>query len=170
LLQDPSTSEAARSIIFHQLYLGKYEEALKKMGEVNTTSVRYGVDDYKLYAMVQLDKLEEAYDIIVQDPNQDYFTYYDLKAIIFAKQGKLEEAAKMVKQTHRSSPFYLFAVDAALGRQEANKEAALMDKKILLDFPLFRSLFLSPNKLPFALSATPNFARKLKQAGVDINQ
>jgi tetratricopeptide (TPR) repeat protein len=169
LLQDPSTSDAARSIIFNQLYLGKYEEALKKMEEVNTTSVRYGIDDYRLYSMIQLGKLEEAYDMIMQDPSQDYFTYYDLKAIIFSKQGKLEEAAKMVKQPHRSSPFYLFAVDAALGRQEANKEAALMDKKILLDFPLFRSLFLSHNKLPYDLSATPNFARKLKQVGVTVN-
>jgi adenylate cyclase len=170
LQQDPTTSDATRSIIFNLLYSGKYEEALEKMGEVNTIAVRYGVDDYRLYSMIQLGKLDEAYDIIMQDPNQDYFTFYDLKAIIFAKQGKLEEAKKMMGVTHRSSPFYLFAVDAALGRQEANKEAALMDKKILLDFPLFRSLFLSRNKLPYDLGATPNFAKKLKQAGVDIQQ
>ena len=169
LLQDPSTSEAARSTVFNQLYLGKYEEVLKTIGEVNTIAMRYGVDDYKLYAMIQLGKLEEAYDIILQDPNQDYFTYYDLKAIIFARQGKLEEAKKMMAEPHRSSPFYLLAVDAVLGRQEANKAAALKDQKILLDFPLFRSLFLSHGKLPFDLSATPNFARKLKQAGVTVN-
>jgi TolB-like protein len=169
LQQDPTTSDATRSIIFNLLYSGKYEEALKKMGEVNTTAVRYGVDDYRLYSMIQLGKLEEAYDMIMQDPNQDYFTYYDLKAIIFAKQGKLEEAKKMMGATHRSSPFYLFAVDAVLGRTKANKEAALMDQKILLDFPLFRSLFLSHEKLPFDLSSTSNFARKLKQAGVTVN-
>jgi adenylate cyclase len=170
LLQDPSASEAARSIIFNLMYLGKYQEALEKIDEVNAAAVRYGVNDYKLFLMIQLGKLDEAYDLIIQDPAQDYFPYYDLKAIILVKRGKIDEAASILKMTHRTSPFYLFAVEAALGRQEANKEAALMDKKILLDFPLFRSLFLSPNHLPYDLSATPNFARKLKQAGVQVNQ
>jgi tetratricopeptide (TPR) repeat protein len=170
LLQDPSASEAARSIIFNLMYLGKYQEALEKIDAVDAAAVRYGVNDYKLFMMIQLGKLDEAYDLIIQDPIQDYFPYYDLKAMILAKRGKLDEAAGILKLTHRSSPFYLFAVEAALGRQEANKEAAIMDKKILLDFPLFRSLFLSPNNLPYDLSATPNFARKLKQVGVHVNQ
>ena len=127
LLQDPSTAEAVRSTVFNQLYLGKYEEVLKTIRKVNTISESYGVDDYMLYAMIQLGKLEEAYDIILQDPNQDYFTYFDLKAIINARQSKLEEAKKMMAEPHRSRPFYLLAVDAVLGRQEANKAAALMD-------------------------------------------
>jgi len=170
LLQDPSASEAARSIIFNLMYKGKYQEALEKINEVNAAAVRYGVHDYKLFLMIQLGKLDEAYDLIIQDPVQDYFPYFDLKAIILAKRGKLDEAASILQMTHRSSPFYLFAVESVLGRQEANKEAAIMDKKILLDFPLFRSLFLAPNNLPYDLSATPNFAKKLKQAGVHINQ
>jgi tetratricopeptide (TPR) repeat protein len=152
------------------MYLGKYQEALEKIDAVDAAAVRYGVNDYKLFLMIQLGKLDEAYDLIIQDPAQDYFPYYDLKAMILAKRGKLDEAAGILKLAHRSSPFYLFAVEAALGRQEANKEAAIMDKKILLDFPLFRSLFLSPNNLPYDLSVTPNFARKLKQVGVHVNQ
>jgi TolB-like protein len=170
LLQDPSASEAARSIIFNLMYLGKYQEALEKIDAVDAAAVRYGVNDYKLFLMIQLGKLDEAYDLIIQDPVQDYFPYFDLKAIILAKRGKLDEAASILQMTHRSSPFYLFAVESVLGRQEANKEAAIMDKKILLDFPLFRSLFLAPNNLPYDLNATPNFAKKLKQAGVDVNQ
>ena len=43
------------------------------------------MDDYKLFAMIQLGKLDEAYELILQDPAQDYFAYYDLKAIIMAK-------------------------------------------------------------------------------------
>lgn len=168
LLKDPTTGEASRTIIFYLMHLGKYEEALSEILKASLTPVRYGIDDYKLFAMIQLGKLDEAYELILQDPDQDYFTYYDLKAIILAKQGKFEEATDILKMTHRSSPFYLFAVNAVLGRQEANKEAAAMDKKILLDFPLFRSLFLAPNNLPYDLSATPNFARRLRQAGVAV--
>lgn len=168
LLQDPTTSDAARSTIFNLIYLGKYQEALTRMETLEISAVRYGINDYKLYTMIQLGKWDEAYELIVQDPIQDYFPYYDLKSIILAKQGKHDEAAEILKMTHRSSPFYLFAVEEVLGRQAANKEAALMDKKILLDFPLFRSLFLSPNMLPYDLSETPNFARKLRQAGVVV--
>ncbi len=168
LLQDPSMVESARNIVLNLMYLGKYEEALKKMETMNTTPTRYGVDDYKLFVMIQLGKLDEAYDLIIQDSNQEYFPYYDLKAIILAKQGKMDEAKKILKMEHRSSPYYLLAVDAVLGRQEANKEAALMDKKILLDFPLFRSIFLSRENPPYDLSATPNFARRLRQAGAEI--
>jgi hypothetical protein len=170
LLQDPTASEAGRSIIFNLMYAGKYQEALTKIETLDQSAVRYGINDYKLYIMIQQGKLDEAYDLIIQDPIQDYFPYYDLKSIILAKQGKQNEAAQILKMTHRSSPFYLFAVEEVLGRQAANKEAALMDKKILLDFPLFRSLFLSPNKLPYDLSETPNFARRLKQAGVDVSR
>jgi TolB-like protein len=168
--EDPSNQTAFRNVILHLVYLGEYEKAIIKIDEMNSSPTRLGVNDYKLFAMIQLGKLNEAYDFITQEVNQDYFPFYDLKAIILAKQGKLEDAKTILKMEHRSSPFYLFAVEAVLGRQEANKEASLMDKRILLDFPLFRSLFLSRNKLPYDLSATPNFARRLKQAGVNINQ
>ncbi len=170
LLKDPSAGDASRIIIFNLLHSGKYEEVLSEIAKANLAPIRYGIDDYKLFAMIQLGKWDEAYELILQDPDQDYFPYYDLKAIILAKRGKLDEAAEILKMTHRSSPFYLFAVEEVLGRQEANKEASLMDKKILLDFPLFRSLFLSPNNLPFDLSVTPNFARRLSQAGDKVSK
>jgi hypothetical protein len=40
-----------------------------------------------------------------------------------------------------------------------------MDKKLLLDFPLFRSYFLSPDEPPYDLASAPNFERRLRQAG-----
>lgn len=165
LLQDPSEVESARNISLNLLHRGKYEEVIAKIDETSPTPIRFGISDYRIFAMIQLGRLEEAYELILRDDNQDYFPYYDLKAIILSKQGKLEEAKNILSVKHRSSPFYLFAVNAVLGRQAANQEAAAMDKKILLDFPLFRSYVLSPNNLPYDLSATPNFARKLRQAG-----
>jgi len=70
---------------------------------------------------------------------------------------------------HRRRGFYLMAVDAVFGRQAANKEANLLDQKALLDFPLFWGIAYSPNNPPFDFSATPNFAKRLKQAGIEIN-
>lgn len=71
---------------------------------------------------------------------------------------------------HRKSPLYLIGVDELFGRPEANKQANLLDQKILLDFPLFRSYLLTNNNSPFDFSATPNFAKRLRQAGVQVTQ
>ncbi|MDZ7649389.1 MAG: hypothetical protein U5K54_20775 [Cytophagales bacterium] len=85
-----------------------------------------------------------------------------------ARKGQKDEARNILRSAHRSGPLYLIAVDELFGRQEAIRQASLSDQKILLDFQLFRSYLFSPTKLPFDLSATPNFARRLSQAGVDI--
>ncbi len=166
--QEPGNLSGWRNIVLNLLHEGKYPEALDKIARMNDSPTRLGVNDYKLFALIQLGKLDEAYSEIVQDSNQDYFAYYDLKALILAKQGRHEEAKKELLAEHRASPFYLFAVEAALGRKAANAEAARMDKELLLDFPLFRSFFLAPHKMPYDLAAAPNFERKLKQAGVTL--
>ncbi len=165
ILQEPTDFSAWRNVVLNYMNRGEYAEALNKIAEIVHSPIRLFVNDYKLFAQIQLGKLDEAYSEIMQDPNQDYFAYFDLKALILAKQGKREEAKKVLMQEHRASPFYLFTIDAVLGRQAANAEAARMDKKLLLDFPLFRSYFLAPNNLPYDLEAAPNFARRLKQAG-----
>ncbi|MBL7847911.1 MAG: hypothetical protein JNL40_10610 [Cyclobacteriaceae bacterium] len=165
ILQEPTDFSAWRNVVLNYMNRGEYAEALNKIAEIVHSPIRLFVNDYKLFAQIQLGKLDEAYSEIMQDPNQDYFAYFDLKALILAKQGKREEAKKVLMQEHRASPFYLFAIDAVLGRQAANAEAARMDKKLLLDFPLFRSYFLAPNNLPYDLDSAPNFAKRLKQAG-----
>ncbi len=165
IVQEPGNHSAWRNIVFHLLHDGKYQEAIDKIGKMNDSPTRLGVNDYRLFALIQLGRLDEAYSEIMQDPNQDYFALYDLKAIILAKQGKREEAKKELETEHRASPFYLFAVDAVSGRKAANAEAARMDKELLLDFPLFRSYFLSPTNLPYDLASAPNFERRLRQAG-----
>jgi TolB-like protein len=165
IIQEPGDLSAWRNIVLHLLHKGKYQEALDKIAGMNDSPTRLGVNDYKLFALIQLGKLDEAYNEIIRDPNQDYFAFYDLKALILAKQGNREAAKKELLVEHRSSPFYLFAVDAALGRKAANAEAARMDKELLLDFPLFRSYFLSPANLPYDLASAPNFERRLREAG-----
>ncbi len=60
-------------------------------------------------------------------------------------------------------------MDELFGRQEANTQANLSDKKMLLDFQLFRAYLMSQGNPPYDLSATPNFTRKLLKAGVAVH-
>ncbi len=165
LEKDPGDSEAFGNIVLCKLHKGKYQEVIDETGNHDIDQSRRGITNYTYFAMINLGKLQEALDLIERESNQEYYAFYDLKALILARQGKRKEAEAILNLEHRSSPFYLFAVDAVYGRKVANQEAARMDKKILLDFPLFRSYMLLPGNLPFDLSATPKFARLLQQAG-----
>lgn len=165
LAKDPADQWAHQGVIQTLLHQRKYQEAIDWITKVSMDGPMLAETYYYYFAMISLGKLDKALSLISQDPNQEYYAYYDLKALIFARQGKIKEAEEVLKMEHRSSPFYLFAVDAVLGRKAANVEASHMDEKILLDFPLFRSYLLSPDQLPFDLSATPKFARLLQQAG-----
>ena len=108
--------------------------------------------------------------MVVNKQDLDYYNYIDIKALIYAKKGLKDEAKNIFKVAHRTGPFYLIVVDELFGRKESNKQASLSDKKLLLDFQLFRAYLISSGNLPYDLSATPNFARRLKQAGVVPNQ
>lgn len=165
ILQEPTDFSAWRNIVLHYMNRGEYSEAIIKIAEIAHSPVRLFVNDYKIFALIQLGKIEEAYNEIMQAPNQDYFAFYDLKALILMRKGKSEEARKLLEVAHRPSPFYLFAVDAVMGRKASNAEAARMDKKLLLDFPLFRSYFLAPTQLPYDLDSAPKFAKRLREAG-----
>jgi hypothetical protein len=66
--------------------------------------------------------------------------------------------------------YTLYGIEAAYGREAANREANKLDKTLVMHHILLFSYLHAPKNLPFNLSATPNFARRLKQAGVDLTQ
>jgi tetratricopeptide (TPR) repeat protein len=169
LKNDPSEFTANGEIILNLIYLGKYNEALQKISKMDVFSSQQDetVMLYKIYSLYQLGKMDEAYELISKMERSRTTAFDDLKAMVLAKKGRNREAKEIMKAPRRRSDTYLLAIDAVFGRQAANKEANLLDQKALLDFPLFRSYALSPNNSPFDLSVTPNFARRLKQAGIE---
>ena len=158
ILENDPSGIATRGIVTNLIYWGKYNEALQEISK-NEVPIQL-----KIYSLYQLGKMDEAYDLISKIENSGT-GYYDLKAMILVKKGRNQEAKEIMSVEHRRSWFYLMAIDAVFGRQAANKEANLLDQKALLDFPLFRGIAFSPNNPPFDFSATPNFTRRLKQAG-----
>jgi TolB-like protein len=168
LENDPSDQRPMREIVLTHIYSGNYQDALNEIANVIDHSDQPQLYVYKLYCMLQLGQVDEAYTM-VNKKDLDYYSYYDIKALVLAKKGLKDEARNIFKTPHRSGPLYLIVVDELFGRQEANRQASLSDQKVLLDFQLFRSYLFSPNKLPFDLSATPNFARRLRQAKLNLN-
>jgi adenylate cyclase len=166
--QDPSDIYAKAEIALSLINAGNYDQALQEISKFGRGPNDNIISVYRLYSMLQLDKLDEVYELVSKEEDLEFSAYYDVKAMILAKKGFIDEAKEIFKIPHRQSPFYLLAVDAVFGRQASNEAAKLMDQKILLDFPLFRGYVLSPTNLPFDLSATPNFARRLRQAGVAL--
>jgi len=170
LENDPSDQSSMRDIVLAHIFDGEYQDALNDIAKIGDLSYRPEFYVYKLFCMLQLGQVDEAYNLVINKQDLEYFNYIDIKALIFAKKGLREEAKSIFKVDHRTGPFYLIVVDELFGRQEANKLASLSDKKMLLDFQLFRSNLMSQGNPPYDFSATPNFARRLKQAGVITQQ
>lgn len=168
LADDPSDLRTMREIILTHIYAGKYQDALNEMAKLGDLSGQSGMYVLKLFCMLQLGQVDEAYNQVVSKQDLDYFGYIDIKALIFAKKGLKDEAKNIFKVEHRTGgTLYLFVVDELFGRQEANRQANLSDKKMLLDFQLFRAYLMSQGNPPYDLSATPNFVKRFKQAGID---
>jgi hypothetical protein len=89
--------------------------------------------------------------------------------MVLAKKSRFKEA-KQLMDNDSGIDYTLNGFEAAYGREATNVEAARLDRKLVSDHVLVFSYLHSPNNLPFDLSATPNFARRLKQAGVSIKQ
>jgi len=166
---DPSDQSSIKEIILALIYAGKYQDALNELIKLGDLSDKPEFYVYKLFAILQLGQVDEAYEMVVNNQDLDYFNFIDIKALIFARKGLKDEAMNIFQVAHRTGPLYLIAVDELFGRKEANRQASLSDKKLLLDFQLFRAYLFSSNDLPYDLSATPNFARRLKQAGVKVD-
>jgi len=167
---DPSDQSPMREIVLSHIFAGKYQDALDEIAKLGDLSYRPDFYVYKLFCMVQLGQVDEAYTLVINKQDLDYFSYIDVKALIFAKKGLKEEAKKIFEVDHRTGPLYLIVVDELYGRQEANRQASLSDKKLLLDFQLFRSNLMSQGNPPYDFSATPNFAKRLIQTGVTLTQ
>jgi hypothetical protein len=96
-------------------------------------------------------------------------SYHSILAMLLAQSGKVKEAKQLMDKDSRVD-YTLFGIEAAYGRDVANKEANTLDKSLVMHHILLFSYLHSPNNLPFDLSATPNFVKRFSQAGVNIKQ
>ena len=162
LENDPLNEMAQYDLITALLFSGKYDQAIQqadKVGRLNSVHLTIA----KLVALYKLGEIREANEMLSMAASDSTAVFYkEMKVLLGAKK---ENEVRKYSKSEIFGLHLLFTIHEAYGREAANLKAAYLDKKKILDFPLFSTFFLEGKKLPFDLTATPNFARKLKQAG-----
>ena len=168
LVNDPLNERANTDLVMSLVFSGKYEEALSRTNQNNISDIysRYTFD--KLFILYQLNRIDEANELLAQAAldSSSVPQFQDIKALVFL-MNKNKKGADTFKnrQIDNHALYYLYVLDQVYGRKASNARASELDKKNILAFQLFAAYQLPGRKPPFDLSATPNFARKLKQAG-----
>jgi adenylate cyclase len=169
LKNDPLNNVALGERIEAMMFAGNYDKAIESIDSINSYQRDGRLNYNKLFSMYQLDKIDEAYNVLKQLDSSNIRNYHSMLAMLLAKKGKVKEAKKIMDKDVRVD-YALFGIEAAYGREAANKEATALDKKLVMHHILLFNYLHSPKNPPIDLSATPNFVRRFKQAGVDIKQ
>ena len=160
LEKDTYNGQAKFQLLSNYLFHGQNREAVEFCQRVGAFNI------YTLMAMYHEGMYNEINQRLEKAAPRANNEFLDMQALMLANKGSLSEAKALMKEKRQMMASYLFAVDKIFGREEANRLASAMDKKPIIHYHLLRSLIVSPTKPPFDLNATPNFARRLKQAGV----
>lgn len=169
LKKDPLNGNRKREISEAFMFSDNYTRAIESIDSMNTLHEDARLNYDKLFSLYRLKKFDEAYNLIMKLDSSKVSSYHSILAMLFAQRGKLKEAKQLMEKDTRVD-YTLYGIEAAYGREEANREANKLDKSLVMHHILLFSYLHSPKNLPFDISATPNFARRLSQAGVDIKQ
>ena len=169
LKNDPLNNSASRQILEAMMYEGDYAKAIQSYDSLNAFDQEPRLRYMKLFCLYQLNKMDEVSNFLAQADSTKVSSYHSIQAMILAKAGKLKEAKQFMDRDSRDD-YTLSGFEAAYGREATNREAARLDKKLVTHHILLFSLLYSSKNLPFDLSTTPNFAKRLSQAGFDMKQ
>ncbi len=169
LKNDPLNSLAKNNIVAALVFSGQYTEVIQTLDQMDRDKSDNELNFYRIFSLNQLGKVDDAYDLISKMDTSTVRFYHSVAAFVSAKKGNMKEAEMHVRARNVNIDFLQLGVSATYGREAANKEARHLDTKLALDFPLFYGYLLSSKNPPFDLAATPNFARRLSQAGIDVH-
>ena len=167
LKNDPLNFNRKREVIETMMFSGNYATAIESIDSMNTLhdDVRLTFD--KLFCLYRLKKFDEAYSLLMQLDSGSVASYNSIRAMLLAQRGNVKEAREIMDRDSRVD-YTLYGIEVAYGREVANREASMLDKNLVMHHILLFSYLYSPKNLPFDLSATPNFVKRFKQAGVEI--
>ena len=169
LEKDPLNFNRKREIDETLMFSGNYERAIESIDSLNTLNEDPRLNYNKLFSLYQLKKFDEVNNLITKLDSSKISNYHSIKAMLLAQRGKAKEA-KQIMDYDKRVDYDLYGIEAAYGREAANREASKLDKCLVMHHILLFSYLHSPKNLPFDLSATPNFVKQFNQASVDIKQ
>ena len=169
LKKDPLNFNRKWEISQAFMFSDNYTRAIESIDSMNTLNDDPRLNYNILFSLYQLKKFDEANSLIMKLDSSKVSSYHSILAMLLAQSGKLKEAKQIMDRDSRVD-YTLYGIEAAYGREEANREANKLDKSLVMHHILLFSYLHSPKNLPFDISATPNFVKRLSQAGVDIKQ
>ena len=169
LKKDPLNDNTKRAISEVFMFSGNYTQAIECIDSMNTLNESPRLNNNKLISLYQLKKFDEANNFIMKLDSSKVSSYHSILAMLLAQRRKLKKAKQIMDYDSRVD-YNLYGIEAAYGRDAANREANNLDMKLVMHYILLFSYLRSPKNLPFDLSATPNFAKRLSQAGIDMKQ
>ena len=169
LEKDPLNFNSKREIDETLMFSGNYTRAIESIDSMNTLNEDPRLNYNKLFSLFQLKKFDEANDLLLKLDSSKVSSYHSIMAMLLAQKGRVKEA-KQIMDNDKRVDYDLYGIEAAYGREAANREANKLDKCLVMHHILLLSYLHSPDNLPFDLSATPNFVKQFSQAGVDLKQ
>lgn len=166
LINDPLNRQAQTDLVKALIFSEKYEETIQRINQLDKSNSYSGIAACKLFALYQLNRNEEAKELMIQIEldSVSFSRFQDVKALTLVFNENKENTI-LRDQIDIKKLTLLYVFNVAMGRSASNSKASELDKKKILAFQLFEVFQLPGKKPPFDLSATPNFARRLKQAG-----
>ena len=166
LINDPLNRQAQTDLAKALIFSEKYEEALQRINQLDKSNPSSGIAICKLFVLYQLNLNADAKELMTQiEPDRASFSRFQDMRTLALLLNENKENTIIRKQIDEKKITNLYVFNVALGRSASNAKASDWDKKKILAFQLFDVFQLPGKKPPFDLSATPNFARRLKQAG-----
>jgi TolB-like protein/tetratricopeptide (TPR) repeat protein len=167
LKKDPLNNNRKIEIVEASMFSGNYLRAIESIDSLGAKGDHFRLNFSKLNSLYHLKKFDEAHSLLGQLDETRVSSYYSILAMLLAKRGELEEARKVMDKDSRDV-YTLSGIDVTYGREAANREASMLDKNLVMHHVLLFDYLYTPKNLPFDLSATPNFVKRFRQAGVAL--
>jgi len=169
LINDPLNRQAQTDLTKALIFSEKYEEAIQRINQFDKSKPYSGIAICKLFVLYQLNRKSDAKELMsqIELDSISFSRIQDMRTLTLLLNENKENTS-IRKQIDEKKLINLYVVNVGLGISASNAKASEWDKKKILAFQLFDVFQLPGKKPPFDFSATPNFARRLKQAGVDV--
>jgi len=137
---------------------------------LDTVAFQSWVDDMRFMALLATGKYRDTADIYDPNPEGSYFQV-PRKLYAYAMENDIARARAILETAKKDTPvddMTLLITEASLGNREAaNAYASKMDARFAGPFILAEAVKGCFCGAPFDLEATPNFKKRIEEAGFD---
>ncbi|HET6563789.1 MAG TPA: hypothetical protein VFG52_00130 [Xanthomonadales bacterium] len=166
---DPLTNAHLANALIHA---GRAGEALTHLDEAENRGLEFEwLEDLRLYALLALGRLDEAG--VKAASGTGAWINFPREILVYSLRGQQQQAEQLANEvwSNPTADDWVTLVSAAVvgDREMANEAAGRIDSHVGSSVVLNNATYICMCGRPFDLEATPNYARRLSQAGFAWN-